>query len=75
MSSYMWLLLTYDRPTFLDKLKEIDFLFLVDFAIRQNSKSKKKSLHTVLKKQTKHFVIATLCNFRLLELLRYKKFP
>ena len=31
------------RPTFLDKLKEIDFLFLVDFAIRQNSKSKKKA--------------------------------
>ena len=67
------------RPTFLDKLKEIDFLFLVDFAIRQNSKSKKKkkerNLHTVLKKQTNTFVIATLCNFRLLELLRYKKFP
>ena len=62
------------RPTFLDKLKEIDFLFLVDFAIRQNSKSK-KNLHTVLKKQTNTFVIATLCNFRLLELLRYKKFP
>ena len=31
------------RRTFLDKLKEIDFLFLVDFAIRQNSKSKKKA--------------------------------
>ena len=35
------------RPTFLDKLKEIDFLFLVDFAIRQNSKSKKKLAYSL----------------------------